>query len=148
MDDLKSSHDDKKVNDEFEKWLNKQYGAHGEVKVTRGKVHDYLGMVFHYTTPGKVKVDMSDYEIGMIEDFPIELKPKDVATTPATDDLFNEGTSDALSPEQAELFHTFVAKALFMCKRARPDVHTAVAVLCTRVKKPNQDDWNLSLIHI
>jgi hypothetical protein len=99
-------------------------------------------MVFDYTTPGTVTVDMSDYVKGMIEDFPIKLKPNETAATPATDDLFNEGDSKALSPEQAELFHTFVAKALFMCKRARPDIHTAVAVLCTRVKKPNQDDWS------
>jgi hypothetical protein len=35
-----------------------------------------------------------------------------------------------------------VAKGLFACKRARPDIHTAIALLCTRVKSPNQDDWN------
>jgi len=34
-----------------------------------------------------------------------------------------------------------VAKGLFACKRARPDLHTAIATLCTRVKSPNQDDW-------
>jgi hypothetical protein len=65
-----------------------------------------------------------------------------MAAMPATDDLFAEGTSEMLSKEKAEEFHTFVAKALFMCKRARPDLHTTVAVLCTRVKKPNHDDWN------
>ena len=37
--------------------------------------------------------------------------------------------------------HTFVAKGLFACKRTRPDIHTAIAILCTRVKAPNQDDW-------
>ena len=30
---------------------------------------------------------------------------------------------------------------LFAAKRARPDLHTAVAFLCTRVKCPNMDDW-------
>ena len=43
VDDLDSSHVNNKVKDEFYIWLNKMYGAHGEVTVTRGKVHDYLG---------------------------------------------------------------------------------------------------------
>jgi hypothetical protein len=34
-----------------------------------------------------------------------------------------------------------VAKALFVCKRARPDIHTAVTLLCTRVRDPNDSDW-------
>ena len=142
VDDLMSSHVDSKVNDEFAKWLNRKYGKHGAVKVNRGKVHDYLGMVFDFSKPGKVMVDMSDYVKAMIKDFPIKFKPNDSVATPATDDLFSTGTSDVLSKQKAEEFHTFVAKALFMCKRARPDLHITVAVLCTRVKKPNQDDWN------
>jgi hypothetical protein len=34
-----------------------------------------------------------------------------------------------------------VAKGLFLCKRARPDIQQAILVLCTRVKDPNQADW-------
>jgi hypothetical protein len=34
-----------------------------------------------------------------------------------------------------------VAKALFLCKRARPDIQPTIAVLCTRVKGPNEADW-------
>ncbi|MGC8483977.1 MAG: hypothetical protein ACP5OE_10090, partial [Thermodesulfobium sp.] len=60
VDDLISSHVDAKVNDKFEIWLNKMYGSHGKVKTTRGKVHDYLGMVFDFSEEGKVKVDMSN----------------------------------------------------------------------------------------
>jgi hypothetical protein len=45
-----------------------------------------------------------------------------------------------LEKETAENFHTFVAKALFACKRVHPDIHTANAVLCTRVKGPTTDD--------
>jgi hypothetical protein len=43
------------------------YGNHGAVKVHRGKVHDYLGTVFDFTTPGKVTVDMCDDVKGMLE---------------------------------------------------------------------------------
>ncbi len=58
VDDLKSSHIDSRVNDLFLHWLNRMYGAHGEVKATRGNVHDYLGMTFDYSEPGKLKVDI------------------------------------------------------------------------------------------
>ena len=34
-----------------------------------------------------------------------------------------------------------MAKLLFAAKRARPDLQTAIAFLCTRVKSPDLDDW-------
>ena len=34
-----------------------------------------------------------------------------------------------------------VAKSLFLCKIARPDLQTAVAFLCTRVKVPKENDY-------
>jgi hypothetical protein len=37
--------------------------------------------------------------------------------------------------------HTMVVKALFLCKRTRPDIQPIIAVLCTRVKGPNEADW-------
>ena len=43
--------------------------------------------------------------------------------------------------EKKELFHHFVAKCLFLCKRARPDIHPAIAFLTTRVQSPDEDDW-------
>jgi hypothetical protein len=48
-----------------------------------------------------------------------------------------------LSVEAAEIFHSITAaKSLFLCKkRARPDIQTPVAFLCTRVTKPDVDDY-------
>jgi hypothetical protein len=34
-----------------------------------------------------------------------------------------------------------VAKGLFLCKRARPNIQQAISVLCTRVRDLNQADW-------
>lgn len=59
VDDLKSSHEDKKVNDRFAKWLEQKCGEHGKVKIHHGKAHDYLGMTFDHTKTGKVKIDMT-----------------------------------------------------------------------------------------
>ena len=142
MDDLKSSHKDPKVNDEFAKWLEKKYGQHGKVKIHRGKVHDYLGMVFDYREKGKVKVDMSEYVKDMLEEFPEKLKSSDTAMTPAGEKLFDKGSAKKLTKERAKVFHTVVAKGLFVSKRARPDIQPTITGLCTRVKEPTQTDWS------
>jgi hypothetical protein len=71
----------------------------------------------------------------------VQLGKKDVAKTPAANSLFNLGTGAKLDTKRSEIFHTFVAKGLFLCKRARPDIQQAISVLCTRVKDPNQADW-------
>ena len=39
------------------------------------------------------------------------------------------------------IFHNAVAKCLYLSKRSRPDIQTAVAFLTTRVKEPDEDDW-------
>jgi hypothetical protein len=141
VDDLMCSHMDSKVNDDFVKWLNKLYGNHGKVAVTRGDIHDYLGMTFDFSVKGKVIIDMIDYMESMVDDFSTKFKPNETAPTPAPEDLFAEGEGEPLEKQRAEEFHTFVAKGLFACKRARPDIHPTIAVLCTRVKQPNEDDW-------
>ena len=39
------------------------------------------------------------------------------------------------------MFHHNVAKLLFLCKRARPDIQTAVTFLTTCVMAPDEDDY-------
>ena len=141
VDNLKSSHIDPKVNDKFEKWLQVRYGKHGAVKPHRGNVHDYLGMIFDYTEKGKVKVDMKYYVKNMLKEFPVELKTTDTAMTPAADDLFDKGPNKPIKQDKKEVFHTTVAKGLFLSKRARPDLQPTVPFLCTRVKAPDTDDY-------
>ncbi len=98
-------------------------------------------MTFDFSTKGKLSLDMIDNVESIVDDFPIKFKPTDTADTPAAENLFAAGDSPNLDKKHAQTFHTFVAKGLFVCKRARPDIHTAVAALSTRVKQPNQDDW-------
>jgi hypothetical protein len=141
VDDLKSSHVDASVNDDFLKWLNKMYGdiEIARVKATRGKFHYYLAMKIDFTTPGKVKIDMKDYVKGMVEDFPEKVEN---STYPWNDNIFKvDDTATKLSKQKQELFHTFVAKGLFLCKRGRPDIQPAIAFLTTRVKSPDESDW-------
>jgi hypothetical protein len=141
VDNLKSSHKSKLVNNKFEKWLNSMYGKHGKVTATHGQVHGYLGMELDYRKQGKLKINMTKYIENMLNNFPVKLRKKDVAKTPARDNLFNLGTGAKLDTKRSEIFHTFVAKGLFPCKRARPDIQQAISVLCTRVRDLNQADW-------
>ena len=46
-----------------------------------------------------------------------------------------------LDETASEFFHHVVAQLLFLCKRGRPDLQTAVAFLTTRVKEPDTDDY-------
>ena len=45
-----------------------------------------------------------------------------------------------LREKGAQEFHTIVAKLLFLCKQARPDILTGVDFLKTRVGEPDEDD--------
>ena len=141
VDNLKSSHEDAKVNDKFHKWLDMKYGDDklGRVRATRGKIHNYLGMTLDYSTSKKLKLSMKDYIEKMIKEFPETLKE---SYCPWNENLFklNED-AERLSKDKSEVFHKFVAKGLFASKRARPDILPAITFLCTRVKSPNENDW-------
>ena len=142
VDDLKSSHVDSKVNDQFLEWLKNKYASDeiGEVKVMRGKKHDYLAMTLDYSIPGVLRVDMTKYVISMINDFPDKLEG--VGKFPWTDKLFTVYTkSKKLEHKKAKIFHTFVMKGMFLCKRGRQDIQPGIAFLATQTTKSNEGDW-------
>jgi hypothetical protein len=142
VDDLKSSHIDPKVNDRFAKWCESTYGSDdlGNVKIVRGKVHDYLAMILDYTQDGALKLDMKYYIKGMLDDFPFDVKATTV--TPWTERLLKvQKDAKKLDEERRSIFHTFVMKAMFLCKRARPDIDQAISFLSSRVNEANEGDW-------
>jgi hypothetical protein len=96
-------------------------------------------MTFEFKDNGTVEISMADYIKKLVDEFPVKITA--TAPTPAVEDLFGVGSGPMLEPKMAKILHTWVAKALFACKRARPDTHTAVTLLCTRVKTPNRSDW-------
>ena len=83
---------------------------------------------------------MDDYVRDLLNDAPEDMGG--VTATQASDHLFTVNDSpEHLDKETADLFHHLTAKLLFVAKRARPDIQTAVAFLTTRVKKPDKDDY-------
>jgi hypothetical protein len=61
VDDLKISHAENNVVETLIDMLNTRYGTRTPMTVTRGKIHDYLGMKIDYSIPGKMKTIMKDY---------------------------------------------------------------------------------------
>jgi hypothetical protein len=118
------------------------FGAEAPLPKTRCPIHNYLGMTLDFSTKGKVKISMVDYIKNTLNALPDDMNGE--SATPAASHLFDvsKATDDMLlDQETAELFHHNVAKLLFLCKRARPDIQTAVSFLCTRVKNPDTDDY-------
>ena len=59
--DLRLSHLKQEVLEMIVKQLEERYGQEKELSITRGEVHDYLGMTIDYSEPGKVQFKMDDY---------------------------------------------------------------------------------------
>ena len=78
----------------------------------------------------------------MVDDFTKINPTTKTARNPAASYWFKfNKEAEILDEKSAQNFHTYVAKALFATKRARPDIHTDVAFLTTRVMTPDEDDW-------
>eukprot|EP00957_Ditylum_brightwellii_P176676 13456984-Ditylum_brightwellii.AAC.1 len=76
VDDIKSSHVDSTVNNDIYHWSKAQYCSdlNGHVKVTRGKQHDYLGMILDYSGEEKLLVNKKYYIKCMLDEFPHKVK--------------------------------------------------------------------------
>ena len=64
----------------------------------------------------------------------------------AKENVFGPSKGKLLNTEMADGFHTYVAKGLFASTRGRPDSHTVVLLMMTRVKEPRESDWE-KLLH-
>ena len=94
VDDCKLSHKSLKVMDNMIKWLRQEYESifedgSGEMSVSRGKVHKYLGMTLDYTLKGKVEIRMIKYVREILDAFD-KAEPKGASTkhSAAPVDLF------------------------------------------------------------
>jgi hypothetical protein len=66
---------------------------------------------------------------------------KSTAATPEAEYPFKvNDVTKPLGERQATVFNNVVTKCLFLLRRVRPDIATAVAFLTTRVKTSDEDD--------
>ena len=64
------SHVDPEVVTEIISKLSKRYGDMMPLTVNHGKIHEYLGMKFDFSTSNKVKINMYQYADRVIEGAP------------------------------------------------------------------------------
>ena len=115
-----------------------------ELKVTPGKIHNYLGMVMDFSKPPYVIINQT----GMIEDIISKVRatghfniPSTDPKSPSIEQLFESSPdSPLLSEEHKATFHSVVAKFNFVTCRARPDMLTPLSYLMKRVLKPTEED--------
>ena len=139
VDDLKISHKNGYTVSALINKLSKRYGKEADLTIHQGKVHEYLGMKLDYCEEGKVKIDMTDYLKKILDDLPNKYQGR--AITLAANHLFSVNkTTRKLSKKDAQVLHTIVAKLIFLCKRAQPDILTGVSFLTTRVREPDEDN--------
>ena len=140
VDDCKISYKNLKVVSKVIKWLRREYESifedvSGEMQVSRGKVHTYLGIKLEFTQRGRVIVSMFDYIEKIIVAFEkVDSKSKGAIASVVLENLYkvNEDCKK-LSPTKTVEFYQIVVKTLYATKRVRPDTCMAVAFLTTRV---------------
>ena len=109
--------------------------TYNTITVAEGPVQSYLGMSFDFTQQGKVMISMTKHINELLGNY----KGKEKAS-PADNNIFRVTESNNLSRDYSEIFHSTTAKLLYIAKRARPDLLTAVAFLTTRVQHPTEAD--------
>ncbi|KAG7345606.1 reverse transcriptase RNA-dependent DNA polymerase [Nitzschia inconspicua] len=140
VDDLKLSHVDPEVVEEIFAKLQEEFGKEAPLSVTRGEVHNYLGMRINFSVDGKVQFTMPT----LVEEIVAQLPPSMAtgpSTTPPANHLFEVNSKAAKLPMQdSDLLHRLTTQLLYLCKSARPDLQTAVAFLTTRVASPDTEE--------
>ena len=92
--DCKLSHKEPKENDKMIEWLKSEYESifedgSGNITVSRGKVHTYLGMNLGYRVKGQVKITMYDYVKEILNAFDkAEPKGDGTKTSAAPNNIF------------------------------------------------------------
>ena len=141
VDDNKVSHKDPRVVDEI---IELMKGHFGELTVTRGNKHRFLGMNITINKNRHIEVEMKEQLENVIKSFNLAdgNMVTEVVTSPARPHLRDvDPGCTPLNAKKSESFHSIVATLLWIMKRARPDLETAVGFLCTRVSKSDDMDW-------
>ena len=138
--DLIATHKKTKVLNELKDQLEEEYG---EMTSTLGDNQTYLGIDISFRRNDKTAALSKSYLHEAIEKFKeikkLGTKP---ANTPAKRDLFEVNEkAERLEERHRAVFHSITALLLYVCKRARPDILTVIAFLCTRPSMVDVNNW-------
>ena len=84
---------------------------------------------------------MEHYIDMMLCDAPQEMDG--TSNTPVAALLFKTNPEDPklLGEDQKKIFVHLVMQGLYLSQRGRPDIHTAIAFLCSQLQNPDEDDY-------
>jgi Reverse transcriptase (RNA-dependent DNA polymerase) len=134
VDDLFITSDSDRVLDEIDTTLRFKYGG---VTSKKGPIHEYLGIMWDFTTQGEVSMRMDGY----IKDIFKKYTVTRTRSVPANENLFTiSNDSPELSTEKRENFHSIVMTLHYLAKRIRTDILTAVSWCASRVLHPTEED--------
>lgn len=85
-------------------------------------------MTLDFLTDGECKVKQFEHIDNMIKSFPEELG-KNKVKTPSSNHLYEGGEGLLLTNEKREVFHSIVAKGIFVGGQSRPEIIPTVSVL-------------------
>ena len=106
------------------------------ITMTIGQELSYLGMQIEWT-PAGFQVSMEYYIEQMLKDWPGVI----FRTGLGTKDTYKiDGESRLLAEKDRKLFHSAVARVLYLAKHVRPDALTVVSFLYTRVTVATEQD--------
>lgn len=141
VDDLLITCEDQRGVEDVIRELRRVYT---NVNACAGPKISYLGMDFEFIPEqGRVVVSMVRTVNEIVECWQgsSEESPR-ICKTPAAQQLFEMSPdSEPLGREKKEIFHSVVAKLLYLAKRGRPDILLAVNFLSTRVINSTKEDW-------
>jgi len=137
VDDMKISHEDPTMVSSIIKLIESQFG---KMTVVRGKEHVFLGMSIKFNSDCTIDIHMKNYLEEALRDFG-DYNYKHVMT-PAKKNLFEVNTTlPKLEGHKVQVFHSIVAKLLYVLKCGWLDIQLAVVYLCTRVLVCTDEDW-------
>ena len=128
------------VLDEFAKRMIVEFG---DMTITKGEEHDFLGMKIGFNKDKTFTVDMRAQIMQVIDEFE-KYDTSDSATiSPAAHYLFTVNPDrEKLDKEKSIVFHSITSKLGYIMKRGRPDTETSISFLMKWVSKSDHDDWN------
>ena len=125
VDDCIVSHADQSVLDDFGKRMIEEFG---EMEIMTGNKHGFLGMKIEINEDKTVSIDMRQQLQKVVEEFEQYDTVNANVVSPSTCYLFNvNSNAEQLNTRLSKVFHSIVSKLVYIMKRGRPDIETAVS---------------------
>jgi hypothetical protein len=134
VDDLLVSSTDSGEIARVYQYLSERYGS---VRLNQGRVIPYLGMSCDFGTIGAVSITMPGYMDSLFEDFEV----RKISSSPAASDLFEPPEGLPIEKDRQDMFHSRVARILYLAKRIAPECLLVCSVLSGRVGRATEGDW-------